>query len=65
MPKKDTKFREKGLKQILASEEYKRHLALCYNLAFDPTKEVENPFENHVVPSLLSVAGVAADEYIE
>ena len=59
------KFREKGFRQILASEEYKQHLALCYNLAFMPTKEVEIAFENHAVPSLLSVAGVTADEFIE
>ena len=30
-----------------------------------PTKEVKNAFENQAMPSLLSVAGVAADEFIE
>ncbi len=50
------KIPEKELKELLASEESKRHLTLCYNLAFVPTKEVENAYENHGVPSLLSVA---------
>ena len=37
---------------------------IFFSLAFVPAVDVQTTFENHTVPSLLSVAGVEAEPFI-